>query len=1338
MTNHGECATSPSQTDRPVLPQVINLQAIDVCNSRCVMCEVWKSGRREVLGLSELHGFLAQPYFAEVVHVGVTGGEPTLRKDLVQLYHMLPGALPRMRGASFITHGLQTKRAVEVYGSVHRDYAARGLTLDGMVSIDGVGALHDAVRGRQGAFIAATETLMALRAAAVPTIAACTIVRRNVYGLHELLDWAKEHQIYVRFRVGEFINRLYNESCREEIRNFDDAQLRHLVSFFHLLLGTYETAAEVQKTYRSILALLTGDERLVGCPYRRGNAINVDCLGSVAACAPKDRPVRLPASVEDAHALLEARRADIGRRFCSGCIHDYHDDWLPEVANRLAEDRRRAEALYAAPDASLTAPEALASDVDFSAMRQVVLVGWYGTETAGDIAILRGILSEYLALNADLRFHLLSLHPYYTRANIAAWPLELQNRITVSDYASAAAAAAVSDCDAVVMAGGPLMDIPETGLVLRLFKHFADQGKPRVIEGCGVGPLNQADCRWNVCRLARLASRISVRDGASRDLLRALGITKHIEVRRDPASAFIRALGVQHRGQGSGIIRCFLRELTAEYPQELGSEAVRQNLVQLLRNLLDWYPNHRVELWAMHYFSVGNDDRLFARELARAVGSPRLVVDWQPRTPEEIAGAMAEAEFCVCMRFHSCVFAADVGVPFVAIDYTAGGKIRAFLEESGQAHRLTSPAELGTLTQLGLAAKIGSAVPRPAPRDRTASGDVVVLHVLECLGGGGAARAAIAMATELGHLGSFEHRIVSLRPAERDGRRLAAAAAFEVLDVPGTTELLHALAAADIVLVHWWNSPEIAQLFSRELPPMRLALWLHVGGYHAPHVISPALLEYADLTVACSPHTYAHPAFSTVDASRKAMVLAGADFSRLSGFARRAHTGFRVGYIGTVDPVKMHPDYVALSCGVRVEDARFVVCGHGDTGWLERAAEQAGQRARFEFRGPVEDIRSVLEELDVYGYPLAPDTYAAAELNLQEAMFAGLPVVAFPYGGIGRLIRNGETGVLVTSPEEYARAIERLHADPAERERLGRNAAAFARENWGAKNAARGFGEQISRLLKGPKTMRPNCSVLGVPAGITLGRDAAINPGARTFVAMLGEAGTAYSISMNAEDVTMLLSAEEEIGRMPRIMQQSCGGYFRHVFPRDAFLNLWSGLVALRMGNGAAAGAAFGAAQRNGLQHWRVLWYAARAAESCNQWREAKKALDEVLRVVPEFGPALEMKRRLEERGVTDPRAAASVAMQYVQQSQQCVREGKLAEARDLLARAVEILPAPQLTILELIADLDCRRGDMPAAERVLDLIMRAEPNRTTPRLVSIRATVKQWSAARPSTTARK
>ena len=57
---------------------------------------------------------------------------------------------------------------------------------------------------------------------------------------------------------------------------------------------------------------------------------------------------------------------------------------------------------------------------------------------------------------------------------------------------------------------------------------------------------------------------------------------------------------------------------------------------------------------------------------------------------------------------------------------------------------------------------------------------------------------------------------------------------------------------ADVVQVHFWNTPELIA-FMRELTaPSRVLLWSHVAGTTPPHLLTPSLLDWADITVATS------------------------------------------------------------------------------------------------------------------------------------------------------------------------------------------------------------------------------------------------------------------------------------------------------------------------------------------------------------------------------------------------------------------------------------------------------------------------------------------------------
>ncbi len=326
-----------SQAESLTRPRTVNFQVNDICNARCVMCNIWQRKRDSEMSPAEFAALLSDPFFSDVEHVGITGGEPTLRRDLADFYFVLPQVCAKLTGASFITHGLDSERAFDIYGRVATDYKARGLGFHGMVSLDGIGAVHDRVRGREGAFDRATRTLFGLKELGVDTVACCTIVRSNVWGLWDLLEWTF-NKTYIRFRVGEFINRLGNAGSAAEIRAFDAAERAELICFFETLLHSYETDESVRKTYGSIVSLLSGGKRLTGCPYIRGDAINVDCRGQFAVCAPKGRPLPLADDPQRAVADALQERQHIAAVHCATCIHDYHDDWLPEVnAARLVE-----------------------------------------------------------------------------------------------------------------------------------------------------------------------------------------------------------------------------------------------------------------------------------------------------------------------------------------------------------------------------------------------------------------------------------------------------------------------------------------------------------------------------------------------------------------------------------------------------------------------------------------------------------------------------------------------------------------------------------------------------------------------------------------------------------------------------------------------------------------------------------------------------------------------------------------------------------------------------------------------------------------------------------------
>lgn len=521
---------------------------------------------------------------------------------------------------------------------------------------------------------------------------------------------------------------------------------------------------------------------------------------------------------------------------------------------------------------------------------------------------------------------------------------------------------------------------------------------------------------------------------------------------------------------------------------------------------------------------------------------------------------------------------------------------------------------------------------------------IQILHVIQGFYRGGSGRALVAIAKYSSQLGNFQHRVAALAPAKSDAIELAESVGLSVVNATDTETLLKEMERADIVHLHFWNHPQMYEFLYSELPAMRLLIWIHVAGDKPPQILIKELVDYADFALACSPYTYEHSVFQNLPApvrvKKTGMVYGATDFARVADAQSKPHETFNVGYIGHISFAKMHPNYVPMSAQINIPNVRFVVCGGGIQDYLQQQAQQLGAAERFDFRGHVEDIKTVIESLDIYGYPLCEDTYAAAELNLQEVMYAGVPPVVFSYGGVKRLVIDNYTGLIVRSELEYKQAVEYLYHHPQQRARLGQNARNYAQQIFGAENAAKALNPIYEQLIELPKRTREwgisvHGSLLDQPVSV---QDLTGEPekffGATLFIESLGNIAPEFTISMTSQTLPDLLTAERKIATSSLLLSGGEGGIlqYRNYYQNDGYLRLWSGLVQQQQQQTAMAVSEFMAAIQLGCNHWRVSWYLAQAAAQINELSLAEKALRTVLQAVPDWAAAQEMLQRLESK----------------------------------------------------------------------------------------------------------
>jgi glycosyltransferase involved in cell wall biosynthesis len=144
------------------------------------------------------------------------------------------------------------------------------------------------------------------------------------------------------------------------------------------------------------------------------------------------------------------------------------------------------------------------------------------------------------------------------------------------------------------------------------------------------------------------------------------------------------------------------------------------------------------------------------------------------------------------------------------------------------------------------------------------------------------------------------------------------------------------------------------------------------------------------------------------------------------GFAERRSDGWRIGMIGTISPEKGQVEFLRAAAILAQEfkEARFVICGSPISAQSNyfRMVQKYADFLPVDFLGWRDDIGTVLAELDVL--VIASKAEGMPRVML-EAFSAGVPVVAFPVGGIPEVITDGDTGFLVPerTPEALAARI---------------------------------------------------------------------------------------------------------------------------------------------------------------------------------------------------------------------------------------------------------------------------------------------------------------------------
>jgi len=258
---------------RNVIPTDTVISVTDNCNSQCAMCNIWQSESKRNIPLDYLNNLPTT-----LKYINVSGGEPFLRTDLVDVIKSLINRCPKAN-VIISTNGFLTKRISKTMARIKKYAPHVGVA----ISIDGIGDIHDKIRGIPGSFKQATATVEELiRAGFTNLRLAFTAAKGNVAELSCVYNLANKYGIQFTCSVAHNSEIFFKTSSNNGL---DRDELHKQLS----LVARKELMAFKPKKwlrayfYQGLLGFALGEPRLLPCVAGR-NSFFVNTDGSIYPC----------------------------------------------------------------------------------------------------------------------------------------------------------------------------------------------------------------------------------------------------------------------------------------------------------------------------------------------------------------------------------------------------------------------------------------------------------------------------------------------------------------------------------------------------------------------------------------------------------------------------------------------------------------------------------------------------------------------------------------------------------------------------------------------------------------------------------------------------------------------------------------------------------------------------------------------------------------------------------------------------------------------------------------------------------------------------------------------
>lgn len=258
---------------------ILILSLASACACRCVFCNLPETAPHTELPAEVLAAALDGPPNGNAwEEVNLTGGDPLVIPGARELFDEVLARRSRFASLSVSTAGIPARSAL-----IGLRMLSAHTPLDLYVSLDGIGEMHDRIRGRRGAFNEVEAFLSeASNRPGVRISLTCVINRLNVDHLDEVADYADAVRLPVSYAIVNDSDHYINSQPLYSNVALTREQTQLAIDFLN--------RRSSQRLDDDLVRVLLGGKRQLPCRLLRGGFL-VTSDGTVSICGTSQRMI---------------------------------------------------------------------------------------------------------------------------------------------------------------------------------------------------------------------------------------------------------------------------------------------------------------------------------------------------------------------------------------------------------------------------------------------------------------------------------------------------------------------------------------------------------------------------------------------------------------------------------------------------------------------------------------------------------------------------------------------------------------------------------------------------------------------------------------------------------------------------------------------------------------------------------------------------------------------------------------------------------------------------------------------------------------------------------------